>query len=79
MHQGRTMATGAASLSTRPTRARLAFIEGQGATIGTLPEGLERMDVDEAKLEIEDSPDLPPLWQVFGASKRVTVTGSCRR
>ncbi len=28
------------------------------------------MDVDDAKLEIEDSPDLPPLWQVFGASRR---------
>ena len=28
------------------------------------------MDVEDAKLVIEDSPDLPPLWQVFGASKR---------
>ena len=24
----------------------------------------------EAKLEIVDSPDLPPLWQAFGASRR---------
>ena len=36
--------------------------------IGTPPEGLEKMP--EAKLEIVDSPDLPPLWQVFGASRR---------
>lgn len=46
----------------------LALTEGQGARIGTVPEGLERME--EQKLEIEDSPDLPPLWQVFSASKR---------
>jgi hypothetical protein len=28
------------------------------------------MNVEGAELVIEDSPDLPPLWQVFGASKR---------
>jgi hypothetical protein len=28
------------------------------------------MDVDDAKLEIADSPDLPPLWLVFGAVRR---------
>jgi hypothetical protein len=28
------------------------------------------MDVEDSKLVIEDSPDLPPLWQVFGAAKR---------
>ena len=48
----------------------IAFIDGQGATIGIPPEGLERMDVEESKLVIEDSPSLPPLWQVFGASRR---------
>jgi hypothetical protein len=46
----------------------IAFTEGQGAKIGEVPEGLERMPED--KLEIVDSPDLPPLWQVFGASRR---------
>jgi hypothetical protein len=46
----------------------IAFTEGQGARIGDVPEGLERMP--ENKLEIEDSPDLPPLWQVFGAARR---------
>ncbi len=43
----------------------IAFTEGQGAKIGEVPEGLEKMPED--KLEIVDSPDLPPLWQVFGA------------
>jgi hypothetical protein len=46
----------------------IAFTEGQGARIGDVPEGLERMP--ENKLVIEDSPDLPPLWQVFRASRR---------
>ncbi len=46
----------------------IAFTEGQGARIGTVPEGLEKMDED--KLEIVDSPDLPPLWEVFGAQRR---------
>jgi len=46
----------------------IAYTEGQGARIGTVPEGLEKMPED--KLEIVDSPDLPPLWEVFGASRR---------
>ena len=46
----------------------IAFNEGQGAKIGTVPDGLEKMD--EAKLEIQDSPDLPPLWKAFGAWRR---------
>jgi hypothetical protein len=46
----------------------IAFTEGQGARIGAVPEGLEKME--ENKLEIVDSPDLPPLWQAFGASRR---------
>jgi len=46
----------------------LALTEGQGATIGTPPEGLERMARNP--IEVVDSPDLPPLWQVFGGSRR---------
>src|SRR5579863_694357 len=46
----------------------IAFTEGQGVSIGTPPEGLEKMPED--KLEIADSPDLPPLWEVFGAYRR---------
>lgn len=51
----------------RPDRA-LALIEGQGVSIGIPPEGLERMEANP--LEIVDSPDLPPLWQVFGGHRR---------
>jgi len=46
----------------------LALTEGQGITIGDPPEGLERMDT--ASIEVVDSADLPPLWQVFGARRR---------
>jgi hypothetical protein len=51
----------------RPDRV-LALIEGQGVTIGTPPEGLERMEANP--LEVVDSPDLPPLWKVFGGYRR---------
>jgi hypothetical protein len=46
----------------------IAFTEGQGISIGVPPEGLQLMPED--KIEIIDSPDLPPLWRVFGASRR---------
>jgi hypothetical protein len=46
----------------------IALTEGQGVRIGTPPAGLEKMDED--KLEIVDGPDLPPLWQAFGAWRR---------
>jgi hypothetical protein len=71
VHQGRTMGYGRCLIVDAKDRERvIAFIEGQGASIGTPPEGLERMDVEDAQIEIEDSPELPALWQVFGASKR---------
>ena len=76
IHQGRTMGYGRCRIVDADNHDRvIAFIDGQGAIIGIPPEGLERMDVDEAKLVIEDSPSLPPLWQVFGASRRATATG----
>jgi hypothetical protein len=46
----------------------LALIEGQGVSIGKPPEGLKRMEANP--LDIVDSPDLPPLWQVFGGYRR---------
>ena len=46
----------------------IAYTEGQGAKIGEVPEGLGKMPED--KLEIVDSPDLPPLWKAFGAFRR---------
>jgi hypothetical protein len=51
----------------RPTRV-LALTQGQGISIGTPPEGLQRMEANP--LEVIDSPDLPPLWQVFGGHRR---------
>ncbi|MDY6999883.1 MAG: hypothetical protein SW019_25105 [Actinomycetota bacterium] len=48
----------------------LALTEGQGISIGTPPEGLGRMEANP--LEIVDSPELPPLWEVFGARLRTT-------
>jgi hypothetical protein len=50
-----------------PSRV-LALAEGQGVKIGTPPAGLEKMDED--RLDIVDSPDLPPLWKAFGAERR---------
>jgi hypothetical protein len=71
IHQGRSMGYGRCLIVDAEHHDRvLAFIEGQGASIGTPPENLERMDVGDSKLLVEDSPDLPPLWQVFGAAKR---------
>lgn len=51
----------------QPTRV-LALTEGQGISIGTPPDGLSRMPVEP--IEVVDSPDLPPLWQVFGGHRR---------
>lgn len=71
VHQGRTMGYGRCAIvdADNPSRV-IAFNEGQGAIIGIPPEGLDRMDVSGTELVIEDSPDLPPLWQAFGASRR---------
>jgi hypothetical protein len=71
VHQGRMMGYGRCKIvdADNPDRV-IAFNEGQGAIIGTPPEGLGKMDVSGTELVIEDSPELPPLWQAFGASKR---------
>ncbi len=46
----------------------IAMTAGEGISLGTTPPGFEKMD--EAKIEVEDSPSLPPLWRVFGAARR---------
>ncbi|HTZ12927.1 MAG TPA: hypothetical protein VMC78_04780 [Mycobacterium sp.] len=71
VHQGRMMGYGRCKIvdADNPDRV-IAFNEGQGAIIGVPPDGLEKMDVSGTDLVIEDSPDLPPLWKAFGASKR---------
>jgi hypothetical protein len=71
VHQGRTMGYGRCKIvdADNPDRV-IAFNEGQGAIIGIPPEGLDKMDVSGTELAIEDSPELPPLWAAFGATKR---------
>ena len=51
----------------RPDRV-LALTQGQGISIGTPPDGLEKMEANP--LVVVDSPDLPPLWQAFGGYRR---------
>jgi acyl-coenzyme A thioesterase PaaI-like protein len=46
----------------------LALTQGQGISLGAPPPGLERMAVDP--IVVADGPNLPPLWQVFGAARR---------
>jgi hypothetical protein len=71
VHQGRMMGYGRCKIvdADNPDRV-IAFNEGQGAVIGVPPEGLGKMDVSGTELVIEDSPDLPPMWLAFGASRR---------
>jgi hypothetical protein len=57
----------------RPERV-LALTQGQGISLGTPPAGLERMAVEP--IVVEDGPDLPSLWRVFGAA--LTATGRSR-
>ena len=47
----------------------IALVDAQSASIGDVPAGLQRFD-DDAVMDIVDSPDLPPLSQVFGATRR---------
>jgi len=46
----------------------IALSEGMGVSLGDAPEGFER--VENPPLDIVDSPELPPLHQVFGAVRR---------
>ena len=46
----------------------IALASGQGVSLGEVPPGFEKME--EEKIVVEDSPDLPPLYKVFGASRR---------
>jgi hypothetical protein len=54
-----------------PSRV-LALTEGQGIAIGTPPEGLEKMPVEP--IDVVDSPDMPPLREVFGCCRRTDGT-----
>lgn len=69
LRRGRQMGYSRATIvdADHPDRV-LALIEGQGVSIGIPPDGLQRMEANP--LEVVDSPDLPPLWQVFGGFRR---------
>jgi hypothetical protein len=70
LKQGQRMSFGRAKIVDADNHDRvIALIETQSAVIGDVPPGLGKFD-DEPIIPIEDSPDLPPLWQVFGASRR---------
>ncbi|OAN37570.1 hypothetical protein [Mycolicibacterium iranicum] len=69
LRRGRQMGYSRAKIVDAHHPARvLALIEGQGVSIGVPPQGLERMEANP--LVVEDSPNLPPLWEVFGARLR---------
>lgn len=70
LHRGRQFSYGRARIVDADNHDRvIALIESQTTSIGDVPAGLMRFDDDPID-HIVDSPDLPPLWQVFGASKR---------
>ncbi|TDC85105.1 hypothetical protein [Actinomadura sp. 7K507] len=69
LHSGTRMGYSRSKIVDADDPARvIAFTEGQGVRIGSVPEGLEKME--EEKLQIVDSPELPPLWEAFGAFRR---------
>jgi hypothetical protein len=71
LKEGKTMGFSRSKIVDADNHERLiAYTEGQGVSIGTPPPGLQKMDMEDAQIVIEDSPDLPPLWSVFGASRR---------
>src|SRR5262249_18453383 len=68
---GKTMGFSRPKIVDADNRERvIAYTEGQGVSIGPPPAGLQKMELEEPTIAIEDSPDLPPLWDVFGASRR---------
>jgi hypothetical protein len=70
LKQGRTMTFGRARIVDAANHSRvIALVESQGASIGDVPEGLAKFD-DDTVMEIDDTPDLPPLWKVFGGLRR---------
>jgi hypothetical protein len=70
LKQGQLMGFGRATIVDAENHERvIALVESAGVSIGDVPPGLQKFD-DDPIMHIEDSPDLPPLWKVFGASKR---------
>ncbi|MGO8861281.1 MAG: hypothetical protein ACLQRH_11040 [Acidimicrobiales bacterium] len=70
LKQGRSMGFGRARIVDADDHQRvIALVETQGMSIGDVPPGLQKFE-DDPIMHIEDSPDLPPLWKVFGAHRR---------
>ncbi len=70
LKQGGRMGFGRATIVDADNHERvIALMESQGVSIGDVPPGLQKFD-DDPVMHIEDSPDLPPLWKVFGAHRR---------
>jgi hypothetical protein len=70
LKQGRTTAFSRATIVDADNHQRvIALVESQGVSIGDVPPGLQKFD-DDPVMHIADSPDLPPLWKVFGVQRR---------
>ena len=55
----------------------IALTEGAGVNLGSVPEGFT--PIDEERIVVVDSPDLPPLHKVFGAEKRTDGKWALRK
>jgi hypothetical protein len=73
LKRGRRFSYGRAQIVDADDHSRvIALVESQGMSLGDVDASVTargRFDEDPI-MHVEDSPDLPPLWQVFGGSKR---------
>jgi len=69
VHLGRTMGFSRSRVVDDADHDRvIALSTGMGVSLGPTPPGFEK--VDNPPIDVVDSPSMPPLHQVFGASKR---------
>ena len=68
IHLGRTMGYGPPRTinANNPERV-IAVSSGMGVSLGDVPDGYEK--IDNPPIDVEDSPDLPRLHEVFGAER----------
>ena len=68
LHTGRRLGFSRALVVDADNPARvIAISTGVGLSLGDVPEGYQK--VDNTPIDVVDSPDLPPLHQVFGAQR----------
>jgi acyl-coenzyme A thioesterase PaaI-like protein len=68
IHLGRTMGFSRSRIADADDPERLVAVStGTGVSLGAVPEGYEK--VDNPPVAVEDSPSLPPLHVVFGATQ----------